>query len=120
MVLSGESSMLGANLALLVLLGQVPAADPAALVDRLGSPRYADREAAAGELGRMGRQAIPALRAARDSRDLEIRTRASALVNRIEGALLTQPTMVTFDFEDQPLLEAVKVMSDQVGIKLGL
>jgi hypothetical protein len=120
MVLSGETVMLGANLALLVLLGQVPAAGPAALVDRLGSPRYAEREAAAGDLERLGRQAIPALRAARDSRDLEIRTRASALVNKIEGALLTKPTMVVLEFEDISLPEVVKAMGDQAGIKLAL
>jgi hypothetical protein len=102
-VLSGESVMLGANLALIVLIGQVPSAESAVLVDRLGSPRYAEREAAADDLERLGRQAIPALRAARDARDLEIRTRALALVNKIEGALLTQPTLVTLDFEDQPL-----------------
>jgi len=120
MVLSGESVMLGANLALIVLLGQVPAADPAALVGRLGSPRYAEREAAAAELERLGRQAIPALRAARDARDLEIRTRASALVNKIEGALLTKPTMISLDIENQPLLDVVKILGDQAGIKLGL
>ena len=100
--------MLGANLALVVLLGQVPAADPAALVERLGSPRYAEREEAAGALERLGRQAVAALRAARDDRDPEIRTRTAALLNKIEGALLTQPTLVTLDFQDQPLPEVVK------------
>jgi hypothetical protein len=116
--------MLGANLALIVLMGQVPASDPSAdpteLVARLGSPKYADREAAAGDLERLGRRAMAALRAARDSRDLEIRTRALALVNKIEGALLTKPTMVALDFEDQPLPGVVKAVSEQAGIKLGL
>src|SRR4051794_17626013 len=111
MVLSGGSVMLGVNLALIILLGQVPATDPAALVAQLGSPRYAEREAAAGALERAGRPAIAALRAARDARDPEIRTRAAALIHRIEGALLTQPTLVTLDFEDQPLPEVVKAMS---------
>jgi hypothetical protein len=120
MVLSGESAMLGANLALIVLLGQIPATDPTALVARLGSPRYADREAAAGDLERLGRHAIPALRSARDARDLEIRTRAQALVNKIEGALLTQPTLIQLDFEDRPLPEVLKTVSEQAGIKLGL
>jgi len=120
MVLSGGAMMLGANLALVVLLGQVPAGDPAALVDRLGSPRYAEREAAAGALERLGRQAVAALRAARADRDPEIRTRTGALLNKIEGALLTQPTLVTLDFQDQPLPEVVKALSASTGIKLGL
>src|SRR4051812_44376729 len=121
MVLSGGSVMLlGANLALIILLGQVPAADPAALVAQLGSPRYADREAATAALERMGRTALAPLRAARDARDPEIRTRAAALVHTIEGTLLTQPTLVTLDFVDRPLPEVIKALSDQTGIKLGL
>src|SRR5271154_3766891 len=120
MVLSGGAMMLGANLALVLLLGQVPAADPAALVERLGSPRYADREEAAGALERLGREALAALRAARDDRDPEIRTRTDALLNKIEGALLTQPPLVTLDFQDRPLPEVVKALSASTGIKLGL
>ena len=46
--------MLGANLALLMLLGQVPAGDPAAWWSASGSPRYAEREEAAGALERSG------------------------------------------------------------------
>src|SRR5262245_44492999 len=112
--------MLGANLALIILLGQVPTADPAELVARLGSPRYREREEAASALERLGRPALAALRSVRESRDLEIRTRAAALFSRIEGALLTQPTQVTLAFEDQPLPEVVKALSVQAGVKLGL
>src|SRR4051794_36713915 len=114
MVLSeGWLMFSGANLALIVVLGQVPAADPVALVANLGSPRYAEREAATAALERMGRTALGPLRAARDSRDPEIRTRAAALVNTIEGTLLTQPTLVSLDFVDQPLPEVVKALGDQ-------
>lgn len=109
-----------ANLMWVALLGQVPASDPAALVARLGSSRYADRESAADALVRLGRPAIVPLRAARDARDPEIRTRAAALLNKIEGALLTEPTLVTLDFEDRPLPEVVKAFGGQAGIKLGL
>jgi hypothetical protein len=119
--------MLEANLALIVVLGQplaadssAPLADPVALVARLGSGRYAEREEAAGLLERMGRPAIAALRAARNDSDAEIRTRAAALCTKIESALLTQPTLVALDFENQPLPEVVKNLSDQTGIKLGL
>jgi hypothetical protein len=120
MVVSGGAMMLGANLVLVVLFAQVPATEPAALVERLGSPRYAEREEAAGALERLGRQAIAALRAARDDRDPEIRTRTTALLNKIEAALLTEPTLVTLDFEDRPLPEVVKALSASTGIKLGL
>jgi hypothetical protein len=113
--------MLGVNLAWVVLLGQAAMTpDPSELVTRLGSLRYVEREEAAGALERLGRLAIPALRAAREARDAEIRTRAAALFNKIEGALLTQPTLVSLDFDDQPLAEVTKAISDQTGIKLGL
>src|SRR5262245_42946362 len=117
---SGEWVMIGAFLAFTVLTGQVPAFDPIALVAQLGSARYAQRESAASALERLGRQALPALRAARDVKDPEIRSRASALITRIEGGLLTKPTMVTLDYHDQPLAEIVKSIGDQAGIKMAI
>ena len=112
--------MIGASLVVLVTLGQSPPSDPSTLVPLLGSPRYAQREAAAGELEKFGRGALPALRTARETKDPEIRTRASALIDKIEGSLLTQPTMLRLDFEDRPLPEVVKNLSEQAGIKLAL
>ena len=112
--------MHGAHLALVVLLGQVPQPDPTALVAQLGASRYADREAAAGVLERLGRQSVSALRAARSSKDPEVRSRSSALLQKIEGALLTQPTLVTLDFNDRPLTEVVKAVGEQAGIKIAL
>ena len=58
------------------------------LVERLGSPRYAEREEAGGATRRLGRHAVAALRAARDDRDPEIRTRTGALLNKIRRAAL--------------------------------
>src|SRR5437868_10781898 len=86
-----DGVMLGAKLLLVVVIGQVPGgpADPSGLVARLGSARYGEREAASEALERLGRPALPALRAVRDARDLEIRTRAYHLIQKIEGALLT-------------------------------
>jgi hypothetical protein len=110
--------MTAASLAIIVLLGQAPVPDPSALVAQLGSRRYAEREAAAQVLERLGGPALPALRLARSSRDLEIRTRASALVVRIEGALLTQPTLITLDFQDRPLAEVLRAIGEQAGVKL--
>jgi hypothetical protein len=116
--------MLGANLMLLVLLGQVEQAgadrDPAALVVQLGAAREADRQAAAAALERIGRPALPALRTARDSRDLEVRNRAWSVTQKIEGALLTLPTRIRLDFDDTPLFDVTKALSLQAGFKMAL
>lgn len=113
--------MIGANLAVaVVLLGQAPQSDPSALVGQLGSGRYAQRESAAAGLERLGKRALPALRSARESRDAEVRSRVQALIAKIEGALLTQPTLVTLDYRDQPLAEVVKGISDDAGIKMAI
>jgi hypothetical protein len=111
-----------ASLALWVVLGQSPGAspDPSELVASLGAPRYAERQAATKALEKLGRQALPALRAARGERDPEVRSRVAALLTRIEGALLTQPSTVRLDFQDAPLHQVLKSFSDQSGIKLVL
>lgn len=107
------------TLALIVL--SVALAGPAeAQVDRLGSPRYADREEAVAELERMGREALPALRGALDSKDLEVRNRATALVDRIEASLLTMPTLIAMDFQDAPIAEVVRSIRDRSGVNLNL
>ena len=116
--------MLGASLTLLVMLGQLPATgpdpDPAALVAQLGAARYAERQAAAEALEQIGRPALPALRTARDSRDLEVRTRAWSLTQKIEGALLTQPTRIRLDFDNAPLTDVTNSLSLQAGFKMAL
>lgn len=112
--------MFAAGLLFAIVLGQAPAADPVELVNRLGAAKFAEREKAAAELEKLGRTALPALRAARDEKDPEIRSRSGALLTKIEGALLTQPTMLRVDFENAPLPEVLKSMSDQAGIKLTL
>jgi len=112
--------MTGASLALFFALGQTPVTDPADLVPRLGAPRYAERERASVELERLGRRALPALRAARDLKDPEVRTRAATLVARIEGALLTKPTLVSLDFASAPIADVVKSIAEQTGVKVVL
>jgi hypothetical protein len=107
----------------LLLLGfQAPVleTDPAALVALLGSRRYADRQSAADSLERLGRAALPALRVAQDSPDLEVRTRSVALLRRIEGAMLVQPTMLKLDFNDATLSDIISSLSDQSGFKIGI
>ncbi len=104
---------------LMVLGGSSPeASDPIALTAELGSPRFAQREAAEVALGRLGRAALPSLRAALSSHDPEIRTRASAIVRRIEGGLLVEPTLVDLDFDDVPLAEALATINRRSALKL--
>jgi RNA polymerase sigma factor (sigma-70 family) len=58
--------------------------DPAAkLVEQLGAPDFADREAAAKKLRELGLKAEPALRAALKSEDPEVRARAAKVLNEI-------------------------------------
>jgi hypothetical protein len=57
-----------------------PAPDPVALVSRLGSDDFAEREAAAKDLKALGAKAEPALKAALASENPEARTRAAQLL----------------------------------------
>src|SRR4051794_14759330 len=96
-----------------VVLSSSPTPDASSLVAQLGSSRYAQRESAEVELSKLGRVALPALRAAKDSKDPEIRLRATALVTRIEKSLLVQPTSITLDIQSQPLDEAIQAINQQ-------
>ncbi len=96
------------------------AADPAALVQKLGSSKTAEREAAAAALEALGREALPALRTARESRDAGIRDRAAAVREKIETALLIRPTLVSLDFQERPISEVVKAIGGQTGFRLAL
>jgi hypothetical protein len=121
-LLAKEGEMIGVSLLFIMqIAGQVNStSDTASLVEQLGSVRYADREDAARTLQVLGKEAIPALVAGRSSNDMEIRTRAEGLLHKIEGSLLTEPTMVRLDFEDVPLPELVKSLADQAGMRICL
>src|ERR1017187_84172 len=116
--------MLSTALLLLVGLGQVQGSeaspDLAALVLQLGAPRYADRQAAAEALERIGAPALTALRVARASRDMEVKTRSSSLLLKIETALLTEPTSVRLDFDGTLLSEVAQSLSRQTGFRIAL
>jgi len=49
---------------------------------------------------------------------MEIRTRASSLLQRIEGSLLTQPTLVWLNFRDESLCDVVRTLSQRSGMKI--
>jgi hypothetical protein len=110
----------GHSLVLVVLALAPPGEEAATLVEKLGAPRYAEREAAAQALEGLGRQALPALRAGRQSDDPEVRARAAALLGRIESGLMVRPTMIKLDFRDRPLPEVVKILSERADVAMAL
>src|SRR5262245_61281830 len=113
-----------AALLLLVGLGQSPGKapdpDPSALALQLGAPRFADRQPASAALERMGGRALSALEQARESRDMEIKTRATHLLDKIETALLTKPTNVRLDYESTAIADVAQSISRQTGFKISL
>ncbi len=56
---------------------------PHAIVARLGSERFAEREAATAELLKIGAPAVAALQQALQADDVEVRTRAQKLLNAL-------------------------------------
>jgi hypothetical protein len=108
-----------------LVVGQGPVegrkpAGPDELIVRLGSPRYAEREAAAAELEKVGRLALPALTAKREHRDLEVRSRVNALIARIEGSLLLEATPVVLDYDNVPVGEAVAAIARRSDIPIAV
>ena len=111
--------MIGASLAMLLLLGQAPSASPTALVEQLGSPRFAERERATEAPADSGPAPCPpCVPPASQGSGSPREGGGPGRENR--GLLLTQPTLVTLDIKDRPLTEAVEVIGDQAGIKLAL
>jgi len=109
--------------ALVVVVAQVfaastPAPDPSALVGQLGSVRFSERERAQAELTSLGRVAMPALRASMSNKDLEIRTRAMAILKRIEGSLLVEPSTIPLEFRDVRLSDALQSINSGAGLSL--
>ena len=93
---------------------------PEELVARLGAARYADREAASAAIVALGRPALDALVANRDHPDLEVRTRVNALIVRIEGSLLLEPTPIVLDFRDKPVDEVIREINRRSGTQFAL
>jgi hypothetical protein len=89
------------------------------LVDLLGSPRFAEREAAARVLDNLGAPALDALKKAAAGDEPETRRRAQDLIGRIEGRLLRErllkPTGVRLVCRDVPLASAVETLAKKSG-----
>ena len=111
--------MLGVFFALAVMIGpETRLIEDSALVARLGSPRYAERESAEAALTGRGRAALPALRAAASHRDLEVRTRVAAILQHLENSLVLQATPILLDFRGRPLTDVLRQINERSGLNL--
>ncbi|HTK75005.1 MAG TPA: hypothetical protein VL371_07070 [Gemmataceae bacterium] len=100
------------------------ASDAERLVQRLGSPRFAEREAAFKALDALGAVALPALRNAAKSKDAEVRQRAGELLGKLERAAdaaeAFAPTKVHLKAVDVPLADVVRDLTLQSRVRLQL
>ncbi len=81
---------------LLLLLALETQADPADLIQKLGSPRGEERDEAHRKLKALGKAALPRLREAARSGDSEISTRAKRLIRILEVKDSLPPALLTF------------------------
>src|SRR5262249_48230510 len=95
-----------------------------ALIARLGSPRYEEREAATHALAALGPAALEPLRKALPGPDAEVRRRAAQLVQAIERRLETaralEPTSLRLIYRDMPVREAVADFARKTGFLIQL
>ncbi len=82
-------------------------------IDQLSKPRLSQRTAAADALIKIGDPARPALLRLLDSTNLEQRSTAARVLDRIEGRELTEPKLITLDFRNRPLKEVVDAIADR-------
>ncbi len=112
--------MYSTRLAVLLSLVFWAGPDPSELLNRLGSPRFSERQEAMRSLEALGQAALPVLRKAQRTNDPEVRNRAFALVERIEKNLMLSPTMVRLNFREQLLEDVVEALTDRSGIPIRL
>jgi len=113
------------TLALLLTTQVAPPAEggpegPAALVGRLGSAKFAEREAAASALRALGREALSALRGAREDGDAEVKARSVALLDQLEAELLVGPTMIRLDGKSRTVAATFAEVARQGRLSLNL
>ena len=114
-------------LVLMLLVAAGAAADDreaARLVERLGSPDFATREAASKRLDALGPLALDALRVACLSENPEVANRARDLLRTIERRAASDralaPTLVTLDATNAPLDEVLATLSKQAGCAVAI
>ena len=100
------------------------AASASHLIERLGSRRYAEREAAGRRLRVLGEPAVKELRRAARDRDAEVRRRAGRLLRLIDQDLravrLLAPVRVRLVCKDTPVPVAVASLARKSGMPLQL
>lgn len=93
---------------------------PARLVQRLGSARYAEREAASRQLQALGEAALPALRQAARGSESEVRRRAEHLIplieRHVEAARLLAGKRVRLNLKGATMQEAIRALTAQAGL----
>jgi len=89
------------------------------LIAQLGSSRFRERQDATRLLDQAGEPALPLLHSAMASPDLEVRTRAEALIARIEmkreTARAIVPSHVNFKCNDVTVTQAINDFANQTG-----
>src|SRR5438067_1992456 len=99
-------------------------AQVARLVKQLGSPRFAEREAATQALDALGPPALEALQHALHSRDAEIRRRAQELLPRVqrraETIRLLAPKHIRLVYKDTAVTEALDDFAKKTGFTVQL
>ena len=93
-----------------------------ALVAKLGSTTFLERETAAKKLEAIGASALPALRASMASADLETKRRSLLIMERIEDRLmrerLLRATPVHFQFKETPFRDATRIVGNHMRVRL--
>lgn len=109
--------MTQAYLAAVLALGLAADPDASQFVARLGSARFADREAASDDLRALGREALPILALAKEAPDPEVQARAVVLIDELERRLVLEPTLVRLSAgEGRPLGRLARELSEQVRL----
>jgi len=105
-------------LLLAALLGSLAPDDAREAVAKLVSPRSAERDAAERAIEAMGDLALPALAEASDSPNLELRHRAAAITDALDGRRLARPTMVKLDYASRPPSEVASGIGREAGVTI--
>ena len=92
------------------------AADPEALARGLAAESWAEREAAHAALLDAGPEAARFVRAAFDSPSPEVRARAAAIAEELDGRRATAARRVTLDFADVDPADAVARLAEAAGV----
>src|SRR5690349_761355 len=91
----------------------------AQLIKQLGSDEFEAREKATKDLEAIGTPALEALREAAKNGEPEVKTRATAILAKVEKTAvaekLLKPTKLKLSFKDTPLDDAIKEFNKQSG-----